>query len=227
MENTQIAHLKVRSFWGRAAWRAFLVSVFVLSAVVASHFVLLGAEFVKVFGLQLYDRTIRALTRVEIVRELVQVEQLPPEQLIGKYAKDLRVPKIIGLILLDKESGGGSQVYRFEPKVFERIKGRKGVSESESRMLASSHGVLQVMGFNAQPRCGIHWSKLYGPEGVFCGLKIMRENLTQHKAVKDIGQRVWLAFRDYNGSGPDAERYADHAMTIAGRIMLQQWEKEL
>lgn len=219
---------KPRRSFKRRAFRFFLfLSLYVVSALVVAYYAQIGATRVWAYIDRLWDDTMRYLTRVEIVREFVQPVDLPPEQLITKYAQELRVPRIVGLILFQKESGDGENVYRFEPKVYERIKARSRESDSEIRMLASSHGPLQVMGFNAEPRCGIHWSKLYGPQGIWCGLKIMRENLNAHKNTRDIGERAWLAFRDYNGSGPDAERYADHAMSIAGRLMLQQWEKEL
>ena len=42
-----------------------------------------------------YTAAMKRLTKVEIVREFVQPMALPPEQLVEKYSKELKVPKII------------------------------------------------------------------------------------------------------------------------------------
>ncbi len=163
------------------------------------------------------------LTRIEVVKEFVRLDDLPLPELIRRAGAQHHVDAEILRVLIHNESNGGAQewLYRFEPRVFaERAIKDKHHREDERRMLASSHGVGQILGYNAQPRCGIHWSRLYVPaENINCAAKIMRENLDANKTIRDPYARLWLAYKSYNGSGPDAEEYAHRAMrSLAARL---------
>jgi len=163
------------------------------------------------------------LTKTEVIREFVRPEERPLPELIDQVAKELKIPAIALQAVVDKESAGGKALYRFEPEVFNRRQSIDRGSEDERRMLASSHGVGHVMGFNAKPRCGVEWSKLYDTyTGLHCGATILRQNLDRYKDVKDPAARLKLAFRDYNGSGDMAERYANDAMARVGALLIQQ-----
>lgn len=163
------------------------------------------------------------LTKVQVIKEYVKPEERPLEELIEQVANELKIPAIALQAVVEKESAGGKALYRFEPEVFNRRQSIDRGSEDERRMLASSHGVGHVMGFNAKPRCNIEWSKLYDTyTGLSCGAKILRQNLDRYKEVRDPAARLRLAFRDYNGSGDMAERYANDAMAKVGALLIQQ-----
>lgn len=152
------------------------------------------------------------ITRVEVVRQYVTPTNATIDELIERAARETGVSADILHTIVDAESAGGrhDQLYRFEPKVFTRLQAsRKCRDDAECRVMASSWGPMQVMGYNAQPRCGIHWSKLLDPgPGILCGAKIMRQNLDNVRHLKDPATRLRAAFVSYNG----AESYGDRAM---------------
>ncbi len=161
------------------------------------------------------------LTRTEIIREYVQIgedERTTPE-LIASVSREMGVNPLITEAIIEQESGGKADAIRFEPHVFARL---KTGSEDQRRMLASSHGLLQVMGHHAANTCGLKsWSELYKrSQNIRCGLTILKHALHQHRSVMKPGQRLRLALRSYNGSGEKAEQYADSVMArIADKLL--------
>lgn len=179
-------------------------------------------------GEELKSAVVNRFTRVEIRRELIKPEAVPLPQLTGVISKKYHLPQVVLHAIVDQESGGGSYLYRFEAEKYAQIKQRSNLPDSEARMLASSHGLAHVMGFNSEPRCGVHWSKLYDSYiGLECGAKILRENIDKHREVKDTSRRIWLALRDYNGSGKAAEQYADAVMARIGQLLLRGLKEEI
>jgi hypothetical protein len=168
-----------------------------------------------------YRVAVAKVTRVEVRREIVKSDAVPLLQLIDGVAAKHQVPSVVLQAVVDQESRGGEALYRFEPNSYARLKSQVKATDSELRMLASSHGVAHVMGFNAQPRCGVHWSKLYDPAiGLECAARLLRQNLNRHANEGNNSRRIWLALRDYNGSGPDAQEYATEVMARIGALLL-------
>jgi hypothetical protein len=168
-----------------------------------------------------YRAALAKVTRVEVRREIVRSDSVPLRQLIETVSSRHGVPSVVLQAVVEQESRGGEALYRFEPGSYARLKSQVKATDSELRMLASSHGVAHVMGFNAQPRCGVHWSKLYDPSiGLECAAKILRQNLARHANESVNSKRIWLALRDYNGSGPDAQEYATEVMARIGALLL-------
>ncbi len=202
--------------------------LFCACAVLAAHYVVAGwAEVRAVASLQ-GAKFMRAITRVEVVREYVKPQEYSLSALIDIIAKDQHVPAVVLRAIVLQESAGGTQLYRFEPTKYTQLKSKARVSDSELRMLASSHGVAQVMGFNAEPRCGIHWSQLYDQAlGLECGAKILRENLDRHKEIKSPAAKLRLALRDYNGSGADADDYSVKVMARVGDLLYADLRTQL
>lgn len=223
-----------RSLLGRivmwAAIRGALLSMGLLALVVVSHYVQTGVAWTRAEGGRLYEEARQRVTRVEVIRELVPATHAPLSELIGRAAKAHGLhPVVLEAIVKAESAGGGTRwLYRFEPRVFAaREKVDRNRSEDERRMLASSHGAMQVMGYNAEARCGVHWSKLYDPAvGIECGAKILAENLARHVGTKAPEERLWLALRDYNGSGPMAEAYADRTMGALGKRLFARLVQE-
>lgn len=227
-DNRQRAHLVPP---GVVWW--LVKTVFVVGVGVAA-LIWLSFQVVYAWGAlnERMDRVYRAamarVTKVEVRRELVRSDAVPLGQLVDIASRKHRIPAVVLQAVVDQESSGGEFLYRFEPGTYSQLKVRARMSDSEVRMLASSHGVAHVMGFNAQPRCGVHWSKLYDPAiGLECGAKILRESMDKYRTVKDSSRRVWLALRDYNGSGPDAEAYASKVMARVGALLLGDGKVEM
>ena len=210
----------------------FVLSVLLgVAVVVGARYIVLGSDMVGAWSLGQWASLVRAVTRVEIVKEYVHAEAVPLDVLIPKVAADTKVPSVALRAIADQESSGGKRLYRFEERKFSELQRNPKYSQlpdDELRMLASSHGVAHVMGFNAGPLCQTSWDNLYDPlVGLKCGARILRSNLERHAAVKDPSRRLWLAFRDYNGSGADAEAYADKIMSRVGSLLFASVKEEL
>lgn len=176
------------------------------------------------YAAQKWSDLISSVTRVQIVREYIPAHQASISELIIQVSKEYHLPPIVLRALVLQESGGSDQnLYRFEPEQFSRrAKIDKGLSESDRRMFASSHGLTQVMGYRAKPDCGVHWSKLYDNSiALRCAAKIFKQNLAGLSG-KDPAVRLREAYRIYNGSGPEAEAHADQFMAKIGSILFKE-----
>jgi soluble lytic murein transglycosylase-like protein len=128
------------------------------------------------------------------------------------------LPKELLAAIVDTESAYQIDAMRYEPAVFERLKG----SPANSRMaLASSHGLAQVMGYHAQKTCGLRsWIELTDPsKNLACAVTILNLNL------KDSKGDVWTAVRMYNGSGSKAEGYANKVLANFTNLVVKGAQK--
>lgn len=124
--------------------------------------------------------------------------------LVTLKAKAVGLPPELVKALVEVESGWKVDAVRFEPKLM------KGSTE-EARAMASSHGLLQVLGSTAAQSCPTlkSWSELYDPaKNISCGVKILAEA----KAATGSTKKALMA---YNGgmrcasqSCPAAEAHA-------------------
>lgn len=209
----------------------FKVAVVSVVTVVGAHYVVAGVGVARSWCALQYARVVDSVTRTKVVREYIKPEQLPLRSLVPKVAHDVGVPAVALQAIVERESSGARLLYRFEPKKFDELKRSRQyakVSDDELRMLASSHGSAHVLGVNAEPRCGIHWSRLYDSVGgLECGARILRENLDRYKNHPNPSQRLWFALRDYNGSGAAAEAYADAVMARVGALLFDSLKETL
>ena len=129
-------------------------------------------------------------------------------------AKEWSIDPSILVVIAKKESsfGKSDRLYRFEPKMFQRLKKHRSyrhMSDSNLRMLASSHGAFHILGVTALERCDTHFSKLYNHrDGADCASQILSE------IQVDVGGDIQETFKRYNGTGKMAERYARDAMAL-------------
>lgn len=211
-------------------WRA---SALLLKATLIISILVVGSYYInqfRILGLQKWERAYSelslAITKTKVVREYVKLDEASIDELVHKSAKEHRVPEIALKAIIFQESAGGSDkwLYRFEPTVYEdRSEKDSKYSDDERRMRSSSHGITQVMGYNAEPRCGVHWSKLYQPAtAIDCGARILAQELKSHDRIEDSAEKLREAFRSYNGKGTRAERYADKAMAKVGELLLRE-----
>lgn len=134
------------------------------------------------------------------------------DELIDAAARKRGIPPALARAVAQVESAGGRYVYRFEPALYEQMKGLK-ISDSERRALASSHGVMHVLGRNAQ-RCGIQWPQLYMPRlGIDCGIKILSDCYNRTKNI----DRALIC---YNGS----PEYPDKVKIALANEIIQRGE---
>lgn len=182
------------------------------------------------WGTHRYNDVVRSLTKVEIIREVAPIKAIPLPQLVKQVSAEQGVPWVAMQAIADQESSGGKALFNFEPKKYQelsvKLKGK--ITDDEIRAMASSHGIAHVMGFNAEPQCGIHWSKLYDEyEGLTCGAKMLRKAIDRVGSVKDVGQKLWLAFKSYNGAGEAAENYANEVSARVMKLLFKQLNQEL
>ena len=169
-----------------------------------------------------YAEVVESLTVIKTETVIVPADKRTVGESIELVSKRTGYSKAILSAMVAVESSGGIYVYRFEPSVFNKMK-REGSKESDSelRMLASSHGVTHIMGYNASKRCGLHWSELYNADKALgCTVKILKENAKRYESTSK-NRRVWLALRDYNGSGDMAEAYANKVLAEVGKNVLE------
>lgn len=159
-------------------------------------------------------------------REVAQIP-LSLEQSIAKASRVNGVDPLILHVISEKESSNGNQraLYRFEPHLFTRLRGEKSyrsLSDSEIRMLASSHGAFHILGLTAERECGLHFSKLYDTEkSAMCAARIVKR-IDESVKAKATEHRLREIFRQYNGQGPAAENYAKDAMVRLAAILYQR-----
>lgn len=146
------------------------------------------------------------------------------QEAISAAARQHKVDPLILHVISDKESAGGDtrSLYRFEPDLYSRLRNEKshrGLSDSEVRMLASSHGVFHILGLTAERECGLHFSKLYDVDlSARCAAKIVGRIDSSLKG-KPAPVRLKEIFRQYNGQGPKADMYATDAMTRLAAVL--------
>jgi uncharacterized protein YecT (DUF1311 family) len=199
-------------------WVLFFMLV-LTSTVLVSHSVVAAFTIGKEKSLSLYDQMMSSLIEIKEIERFVPVGQKPLERIIDEAAKEFSLPPVAIKATIMQESAG-KYFYRFEPHVFNRL---KEPHEQERRMLASSHGYMHILGTTAQAECGLKWHELYDTElNIACGAKYLAKQYHKHSKVKDKSERLWMAFRDYNGTGDAAARHADKVMGHVGKILLNE-----
>lgn len=201
----------------------FSVIAIALGVVYLSRVVVDAVDSAEQWVKRQYAEVLESLTIVKTETVIVSSDKRTVEESIELVSKRTGYSRAILSAMVAVESSGGVYLYRFEPAVYGKLKreGSNKVSDSELRMLASSHGVTHVMGYNASKRCGLHWSELYNADKALgCTVKILRENAKRYETATK-NRRVWLALRDYNGSGELAEAYANKVLAEVGKNILQ------
>lgn len=202
-----------RSFRRRAAVFSTKVALCVAASVAISE----AASIAYGYGARQYRAARTAilaqLTRVEVVREMLPAREVSTAELVATLSREMGINPIVTHAIIEQESGGREDALRFEPHVYARVKGR---TDEERRMLASSFGLTQVMGYHARQTCGLKsWAELLQPEkNIRCGLTVLRDNLKRTRRLRD-------ALRMYNGSGERAEAYAEKVLARIGEKLVE------
>lgn len=153
-------------------------------------------------------------SRVEVKEVVRDAEAQPLTALIKSISHEQGINPIITWAIVERESNFNPAAIRFEDGMMPKN------ADPQTRMKYSSHGLMQVMGFNAA-KCGLQWNELYDrAKNLRCGLSILRANLKSAKG-KTPAERLRVALRMYNGRGPAAENYSDAVMGAIADALLQ------
>jgi len=113
-----------------------------------------------------------------------------------------------------RESSGLDNATRYEPHVAkQRETIDRYLTPSQRSAMASSHGPLQVMGYNAKA-CGLRIADLYDPyKGIGCGIYHLKAWMRLHP--RD-GERLLKGLANYNGGykGHTSDRPLSYAKQI-------------
>lgn len=137
-----------------------------------------------------------------------------------------KVPVECVCVLLVKESYGGQSIYGRDPTpVGVVLPYAKGGPVTRDNYAAYKAGVLA----GTWPRQGVgpmqltHWSlqdEADADGGCWDPVVNIRVGVRHFASLLRVGPDLWTAFRRYNGTGPRAEAYADHALTL-----LPTWQR--
>lgn len=154
----------------------------------------------------------------------VEVKEIPvpiemPErdviEQIKEFAAIYGVPWQLAVAVHLHESGDGKWLYRYEPGKMQAAAKHSGFVE-EQRMLASSHGPMHVLGLTAL-EYGVHWSKLYGSQGIELGVQYLAKGWEASKKLSKA-ERVNKTLLYYNGGGDP--NYPGRVMAKLGQLLL-------
>lgn len=182
----------------------------------------IACEFAVAKAIDVKDAIYEALPKKEVAKRPLGLEES-----ISVASREHGVDPLILKVIVEKESTNGNMraLYRFEPGLYSRLRAEKSyrtLSDSEVRMLASSHGAFHILGLTAERECQLHFSRLYDVEtSAKCAAKIVR-NIDNQVSEKATSIRLKEIFRRYNGQGESAENYAKDAMGRLAAILYQR-----
>lgn len=149
------------------------------------------------------------------LRELIKPNDIDYPILACSIAAAKGVSCDLVLAIIEIESVNGTQLTRFEPGLLaDWDKDRKYLdrTENERRSLASSHGLMHVLGSTAEDFCSKKYSMMYDNEiNLKCGIDYL---LDCFKKTND----AWKAVKCYNGSGDKAVIHADRVFVALARL---------
>lgn len=225
IELVHVMPMKTSWKWKLCKW---LTGFVVVVALAVAALIWLGESYIvgKDKALAWWEKTrTEVIARISVEVPMVQIVQASAVDLttkINTVSGESGVHAALLQAIVDQESSGGDpdQRYHFEPTKYQQ---RSDRNDDTRRMMASSHGITQVMGYNAGPECGVKYWELYDDwVALRCTAKMLRKLITA-AVNKPPEQRLQAVLAGYNGTGPKAELYAQAVMA---RIAAKQ-SKEL
>lgn len=193
------------------------------SVVIVAHVIHTGTEIALETAGQLVDEA-KATVQEHLGTERIVVvspQEVDTEQLIESISAEFGINPVIVKAMAVQESGHWNRTdrVRFEKHLHGKFKTPAHLNEIEKQFYASSFGILQVIyGFHKE-RCKLSsYSELLEPaKNIRCSLTILSENLKAAKGKNRLKQ----ALTRYNGSGPEAEKYAEQVLARIGQMMVE------
>jgi hypothetical protein len=175
--------------------------------------------------------------RVKVQVEKIPVEVEAPEMTVAQMideAPRLGMPKVVAAILLDQEDGGrnrkNAKRCEWDSKEWLNRATKIEPNDKEQRdAYRCSYGAFQVAGWHA-PEYGLVWSDLLNPRNNLEVCAAVWGKCKEQADKKLAGRDLYAIYRDsfrcYNGSGLDAENYADRAMSKLERLAVNKFLKD-
>lgn len=206
-------------------WLGVKVGVYASTAIVFAYAIVAGFEVAKDTAGQLTEEAKAAAVERfglrEVVVKVAKPEEVDVEQLIESISAEFGINPVIVKAMAVQESGhwNATDRVRFEKHLHGRFKTPPGLNEIEKQFYASSFGIGQVIYGYHKERCKLSsYSELLRVDvNLRCTLTILSENL---KAAKGK-HRLKQALTRYNGSGPEAEKYAEQVLARIGMMMVE------
>lgn len=198
-------------------------SFYLAGAVALSHAIVTGTKILGASINQVIDEA-KATVQEKFATEKIVVvspEQIDTEKLIESISAEFGINPVIVKAMAVQESGhwNATDRVRFEKHLHGRFKTPPGLNEIEKQFYASSFGIGQVIYGYHKERCKLSsYSELLEPaKNIRCSLTILSENLKAAKGKNRLKQ----ALTRYNGSGPEAEKYAESVLARIGTMMVE------
>lgn len=192
----------VLCFLARLVTRAEVIVTDKAIAVAASS----RAKVLKLLGAPIDTTVLRIPSNEPNAKDL--------DAIIMNASATYKVPEAVIRVLITVESNWKQSSIRYEPALL------KGADTTENRMLASSHGLMQVIHgiWRGHGPCPADWTELYLPHtNIMCGTYVIAEALKSADSITS-------AFRIYNCGRavcPRADPYADRAVDLLVRDYLR------
>ena len=168
----------------------------------------------------IYDRAVGSLTRVEVIKEYVQPVELSTDEMIERISIAMSINPTITKAIARQESGLSyrADALRFEPHLEARF-AKMARGAEERRMLATSIGVMQVIGGFHLKTCNLtSYAQLFDRKtNITCGITVLQACLKYNDKEVSISRRFRRALQCYNGG----EDYAGKILEHIGEIILE------
>lgn len=222
--------------WKLKAAFILLKGIAMLSLIVAGSFFIHAqsirvAEYATTKADQIYVSAIESLPKSLIPKESNIAARLPLSlaDAIKRVAREQRVPEVALSAMVEQESSNGEFLTsQLEVATYRRLlKSMPNTPEEQIQELAKSHGPAHVMGITALEFCDLQVAELYDNyKSLTCAAKYLRMQIDKTKGPS-IEDRLWQAFRGYNGQGPAAGKHADRVYALMKKKMNGSLTKEL
>jgi len=216
--------------WARSAWVTIKYSLTLAVTVAVCVAVSTCYHLAKMWIVAQYayarERLEEKLTTVKVIESVrvLDPDKVPVEELITQLSADAGLNPLIIKALAIEESGHYLRTdrIRYEDKLMSKVHPPKGLNLIEQQMYASSIGLTQIIYGLWKDKCKLNsFSDLLDPRtNIQCSIEILKLNLAACSKIEQPGARLREALRRYNGSGPDAEAYADRVMQRLADMLL-------
>lgn len=226
------------------AW--FVSSILVLSVFVyLSFFVVAKYEKYYPLALQRWNDTMYsvgtwfsgevAFASVTTTPRIHSWSQQDIRDLVERYSRKYGVHPLVTWAIIDKESAGYIERVRYESTWKNQYSSKWKrepwmINDEEYNMLFSSYGLMQVSYGLHKEFCGLKSViDLFDPEvNLNCGLKKISTCLSRNEETTEPARALFhKCFREYNGSGPRAEAYANDMISRLERYVFESTEYKL
>lgn len=240
-EQAQVEEVRAKTKLRKRSWK-FAVTLILLKGIAMSYVIIAASFLIHGYSLlafehitkkadKIYTSMLEALPKSIIPRQAQIAARLPYtlDEAIKRVAREQRVPEVALAAMVEQESSNNAfPTSKIEEKTYLRLK--KAMPDADNdriENLARAHGPAHVMGITALEICGMEYIELYDNyKGLTCAARYLRMQIDKTSAPS-IEEKLWQAFRRYNGEGAAAEKHADRVYALMRKKMTGSLSKEL